>query len=166
MKQSSTVKTFLILTLSLLMLSSIAQISVASELPVPRFVSLKSKESNFRIGPSVNYPIKWVYVRRGMPIEIISEFANWRKVRDIEGEVGWIHHSLLSGKRNAIVIGNDNQPLRAKAESTIVEAYLEPGLIVAIDECEASLCKVKTEDYDGYVQKQALWGVYEDEIIN
>lgn len=134
--------------------------------PIPRFASLKSSESNFRIGPSVNYPIKWVYIKKGMPMEIISEFANWRKVRDIEGDVGWVHHSLLSGKRKAIIVGGENQPLFTSTTNNHIKAFLEPGLIVKIEECDIAFCKVDMESYNGYVAKQSLWGVYEEETIN
>jgi SH3-like domain-containing protein len=83
-------------------------------LALPRFVSLRSDEVNLRTGPGTNYPVEWVYVRRGLPVEIIAEFDNWRKVRDIEGTVGWIHKSLLSGKRMAVILGEEETraPLR------------------------------------------------------
>ena len=73
-----------------------------SGLPLPRFVSLKSGRVNSRIGPGVNYPVDWLYLKSGLPMEIIQEYDNWRRVRDSDGAEGWINQSLLSGKRTAI----------------------------------------------------------------
>ena len=65
-------------------------------LPVPRFVTLRADEVNLRTGPGEQYPIEWIYVRAGLPVEIIAEFGNWRRIRDFEGIEGWVFHSLLS----------------------------------------------------------------------
>ena len=75
----------------------------ASGLPVPRFVSLKAGRVNVRIGPGEDYKIAWVFTRPGLPIEVIQEFANWRRIRDSDGTVGWVFQSLLAGKRTAVV---------------------------------------------------------------
>ena len=73
-----------------------------SGLPLPRFVSLKSGRVNSRIGPGVNYAVDWMYLKPGLPMEIIQEYDNWRRVRDPDGAEGWINQSLLSGRRTAI----------------------------------------------------------------
>ena len=74
-----------------------------SGLPVPRYVSLKSDHVNVRAGPTKDNDVAWVYTRSGLPVEITAEFENWRRVRDSEGSEGWVHHSLLSGRRTAVV---------------------------------------------------------------
>ena len=76
----------------------------ASGLPVPRFVSLKADRVNVRSGPNKDQEVRWVYTRAGMPVEITAEFENWRRIRDWEGAEGWVYHSLLSGKRTAVVV--------------------------------------------------------------
>src|SRR6185437_12015887 len=75
-----------------------------SGLPIPRFVSLKSDKVNVRGGPNRDQEVRWVYTRAGMPVEITAEFENWRRIRDWEGSEGWVYHSLLSGKRTAVVV--------------------------------------------------------------
>ena len=75
----------------------------ASGLPVPRYVSLKSDHVNVRAGPTKDNDVAWVYTRAGLPVEITAEFENWRRVRDSEGAEGWVYHSLLSGRRTAVV---------------------------------------------------------------
>ncbi len=75
----------------------------ATGLPVPRYVSLKSEHVNLREGPSKDHATKWIYQRAGLPVEIIAEYETWRRIRDSEGAEGWVLHSLLSGKRTALV---------------------------------------------------------------
>ena len=91
-----------------------------SGLPVPRFVSLKSDRVNVRAGPNKDQEVRWVYTRAGMPVEITAEFENWRRIRDWEGAEGWVYHSLLSGKRTAVVVPklkNDLVPLYESADT-------------------------------------------------
>src|ERR1044072_3620785 len=74
-----------------------------SGLPLPRFVSLKADKINVRRGPSSEHQVAWVYQRKGLPVEITAEFENWRRIRDSDGEEGWVYQSMLSGKRMALV---------------------------------------------------------------
>ena len=77
----------------------------SSGLPIPRFVSLSADKVFVRTGPALRYPIKWVYQRENMPVEIIQEFDTWRKIRDMDGDDGWVHQSLLSARTPAIKAG-------------------------------------------------------------
>ena len=74
-----------------------------SGLPIPRFATLKSDEVNVRTGPGSRYPIDWVFKRKGMPVEIVAEFENFRKIRDWQGASGWVYQGLLTGKRSFII---------------------------------------------------------------
>ena len=87
-----------------------------SGLPVPRFVTLKGDEVNVRAGPGRRYPINWVFLRQEMPVEVVAEFDTWRKIRDFEGTEGWVHQSLLSGRRGALVLGEEIRDLRLDPE--------------------------------------------------
>lgn len=141
-------------------------------LPIPRFVSLKSGKANMRVGPGGKYQVAWLYKKKGLPIEIIQEFDNWRKVRDAEGNEGWMLHSLLSGKRTAIInpwesdktkgladLKSDDNP----ASSTI--AKVEPGVVAQVDYCGENFCHLTIGKKDGYISKANVWGVYPDELI-
>ena len=75
----------------------IAKTGIVTGLDIPRFVSLKSNDANLRIGPSINYPIEIKYVKQNLPIEIIEEFDVWRKVKDYDNNIGWLHKSLIKG---------------------------------------------------------------------
>lgn len=141
-----------------------------SGLPLPRFASTRSDPVNVRVGPGTRYEIAWTYVKAGQPVEIIQEFDTWRKIRDVEGDTGWVHQNLLSGRRVALVTpwANERTSLRRKAdESSGVRAWLGSGFLVGISACEMSWCKVEArgagKSYAGYVRQEKLWGVYPDE---
>ena len=75
-----------------------------SGLTLPRFVSLRASEVNMRTGPGTRYPIAWVYKQRNLPVEIVDEFDTWRRIRDWEGSEGWVHQSMLHGRRSIMVV--------------------------------------------------------------
>lgn len=137
-------------------------------LPVPRFVSLKSDEANIRMGPGLRYQIRWVYHRKGLPLEITAEFEQWRKVRDIDGDEGWLHQSILSGERTALVnIKQGTVPLLSKANGAApARAQLEYGVMVKLHSCEAEFCEAEAGDYKGWIARKHLWGIYPDEIFS
>lgn len=135
-----------------------------SGLPLPRFVSLAASEVNVRVGPSRRHKVKWIFKKRGLPVEIIAEFGNWRRVRDSDGEVGWIHGALLSGERTALVSPWAEEgvvPLRAEAAATAEPvAYLEPLVLTSVEGCDGSWCHVSVQRWRGAVPQRLLWGVY------
>ncbi len=140
-----------------------------SGLPLPRFVSLKSKKVNVRRGPGQKYDIAWQFRRSGLPVEIVQEFGNWRKIRDAEGDEGWIFHSLLSSERAVIVApwaGKETFDLRTSAsgETTII-AYLEARVISEIVQCDGQWCQIRGPGYNGWISQANLWGVYPDEQV-
>lgn len=138
-------------------------------LPVPRFVSLKSDRVNVRVGPSRDHDIAWTFVQSGLPVEIIQEFENWRRIRDWEGKQGWVFHSLLSGRRTALVTPwekSDLTPLRARSRSDAdIVAELEPFVLTSVTECAGGWCRVNGESYDGWLDQTRLFGVYPNESI-
>jgi len=140
-----------------------------SGLPLPRFVSLKSAKVNVRRGPGQQYDIAWKFARAGLPVEIVQEFDNWRKIRDAEGDEGWIFHSLLSGQRSVIVApwaGEQTFALRTRAsDDTAIIAYLEANVISQIVQCDGQWCRVRGRGYNGWISQDKLWGVYPSEQI-
>ena len=141
-----------------------------SALPVPRFVSLKSDKVNVRKGPSTDQSIVWVFSRAGLPVEVIAESDNWRRVRDSEGADGWVFHSLLSARRTVLVApwakGEERVPLySSKSTSSRAVAELQSGVLGNIVTCDGSWCELSVDDYSGYAQQYQLWGVYRGEEI-
>ena len=137
-----------------------------SGLPVPRFVSLKTSPVNMRGGPGEDHEVRWVYVRKGLPLEIIAEYDVWRRVRDADGTTGWIHKQMLDGRRTALVIGTENASLREKPnENAGIVAYGAPGLVAQLDECGEKWCRIEAKGYAGWVKREILWGILPGETI-
>ena len=137
-----------------------------TNLPIPRFVSLKAAEANVRRGPSLSHRIDWVFKRRDMPLEITDEFGNWRRVRDRDGAGGWMHYSLISGERT-VIVEEDMAALRLKPDPEAqVNARAEAGVIARLDECLATWCRIDADGYSGWVEKTSIWGVGQDEQKN
>jgi SH3-like domain-containing protein len=138
-------------------------------LPLPRFVSLKSDEVNVRRGPGEEYEVAFKFVRAGLPVEITQEFDNWRKIRDSEGSEGWVFHSLLAGKRTALVAPWEREgqfPAHSRAENDApVVAYLAPRVIADVEQCTGEWCAVSVQEYEGWVAQESLWGVYPREVF-
>ncbi|WP_028032084.1 SH3 domain-containing protein [Chelativorans sp. J32] len=143
-----------------------------SGLPLPRFVSLKSGRVNMRVGPGTQYAVSWLYLKPGLPIEIIQEYDNWRRVRDADGAEGWINQALLSGRRTAVVApwfkGKENAavPLLANPEENAREvAQVEPGVVGEVTLCNGSWCRINFAGHEGWMDQRAIWGVYPGETI-
>ena len=137
-----------------------------TNLPIPRFVSLKTGEGNVRRGPSLTHRIDWVFKRRGMPLEIVGEYGHWRRVRDRDGVGGWVHYTLLSGARTGLVEA-DLAALYARADlKAPVNARLEAGVIVSLDECALDWCRIHVEGLKGWMVKQDFWGARADEVFD
>ena len=137
-----------------------------SGLPIPRFASLKSDEVNVRTGPGSRYPVDWVFTRKNMPVEIVAEYENWRKIRDWQGASGWVYQGLLSGKRSFIVPAKPASLFKTPATSAAVVAKLEPEVVGEIRSCAGDWCRVRAGGVTGWVQRAGLWGVYKSEPIN
>jgi SH3-like domain-containing protein len=144
--------------------------NTTSGLPVPRYVSLKSDHVNVRAGPTKDNDVAWVYTRSGLPVEITAEFENWRRVRDSEGAEGWVYHSLLSGRRTAVVTMKSKSelaPLYDRADPTSgIAARLQAGVVAQVKRCGAGWCHVDGNGFDGWIQQERLWGVYADEKVD
>lgn len=145
----------------------------ATGLPVPRFVSLKAKKVNLRVGPGRDYAISWRFLKSGLPVEVIQEYDNWRRIRDADGAEGWVFHSLLSGDRSAIaapwmkgkgegVFVNMHSDSR---ETGAVIARLQPGVVVKLDECNGNWCHAEADGAEGWLSQAEIWGAYPGEAF-
>ncbi len=135
-----------------------------TNLPLPRFVSLKTDSGNVRRGPSLSHKIDWVFKRRNMPLEVTAEYGHWRRVQDKDGAGGWVHYALLSGAR-MVIVEQDLLPLYVKPDAeTKVNAYAEAGVVARLGSCSEVWCYISSDGYKGWADKTALWGVLADEL--
>ncbi len=132
-------------------------------LPVPRFVSLKFNEVRGRSGPSFNHAVKWRYQRTGLPVEVIGETPDWRRVRDPEGEVVWMHRRTLTGRR-AVWVKTDTRLHTRPDENASVIALVQTGAVLWLERCRSGWCRLQREKRRGWAQADAFWGVYPEEM--
>ena len=139
-----------------------------SGLPIPRFVSLRASEAYMRTGPGKQYPIKWTYQRPGLPLEVVKEYYEWRRVRDWQGAEGWMHASMLTNKRSIVVTG-EVRTLRAKPDAdSRALARIEGSVMGRLKTCPKSTewCRVDIGKAEGWLRRSELWGVYKDEEVD
>jgi SH3-like domain-containing protein len=140
-------------------------IGTVTGLPIPRYVTLRSSEVNVRAGPGSRYPIEWVFQRPDLPVEVVSEFDTWRKIRDVDGTEGWVHQSMLSGRRGVVVLGQIRTLHREPNGSAPAVARLEPGVIGKLEVCHDEWCEIEISGFDGWIHRSHIWGVRVDEAL-
>lgn len=129
-----------------------------TNLPLPRFVSLKGSEGNARRGPALSHRVDWVFRHAGMPLRVTAEYGQWRRVEDRDGAGGWVHYSLLSGVRTAVVEA-DMAELRTRPDqNAAVSARAEAGAVLKLDRCAGEWCDVTGGGVSGWLPRSALWG--------
>jgi SH3-like domain-containing protein len=135
-----------------------------NKLPIPRFAAIKSNEVNARVGPTIKSPIEWVFIKKGEPVEIIAEYEQWRQIRDIKGEGGWVHSSVLSGKRSVIIVGQEVIDLtKALNDKSKIVAKVSKNARCFLNKCKENYCQINCKNYTGWLAKEYLWGVYQQE---
>jgi SH3-like domain-containing protein len=144
-------------------------VAVAAQLPppdtLPRFASLRSDDVNLRVGPGETYPIEWVYQRKDMPVEIIEQFQNWRRVEDWQGSKGWVLDRMLIDKREVIVDGAVRPLYHEPDTAAPIVARAEPGVIARLVECRGAWCRIEAGGYRGWVERSQIWGVLPNEHL-
>ena len=116
-------------------------------------------------GPTRDHEVTWVYTRAGLPVEITAESDNWRRIRDWEGAEGWVYHSMLSGRRTALVNAKEKDELvplyePSRQRSADVVAQLQSGVLASVKHCTGTWCRIAGTGFDGWIAQERLWGVY------
>ncbi len=135
-----------------------------TNLPLPRFVSMKAAEGNARRGPSLTHRVDWVFKHEDMPLMITGEYGHWRRVQDVEGQGGWMHYSLLSGVRTVTFLTEKTNMRLQPNDASATKAFAERGAIARLDECSLEWCRVFSGRVKGWIRKETVWGVGSDEI--
>jgi SH3-like domain-containing protein len=133
--------------------------------PLPRFAALRAGEVNLRAGPGTEYPVEWVFMRRALPIEITAEYGQWRKIRDYDGSEGWVHKSLLTGRRSVLVTGAVRTLRDNPGPDATAIARAEPGVIGRLLACDGGWCEIEASGHKGWLPITHLWGVYNGEVV-
>ena len=137
-----------------------------TDLPLPRYVSLKAVEGNARRGPGMDYRVDWVFRHRSMPLRVTAEHGHWRRVEGSDGVGGWMHYALLSGVRT-VRVEEEMTPLYMQADTRApLVAYLEKGAIARLMQCSETWCRLNAQGTRGWARRAALWGVDAHEIVD
>ncbi len=131
----------------------------------PRFESLRWDKVNLRAGPGDQYPIRWVLTRKGMPVEVLDSFDVWRKIRDWQGSVGWVHERMLIGNRTVIVTGIERTLHADPNETAKPVARAEPGVVGRLLACRGAWCRIEAQGVKGWIERRAIFGVTLDEVL-
>ena len=135
--------------------------------PVPRWLSLKSSEVHARFGPGLDHRILWEYRVSGLPVQVIAETTEWRKICDPEGAVAWVHRSVVSSRRSVFNASAEEVPVRSgRSETSSVRARLSPRSLVSMDECEEGWCRVRAGRLRGWVRQSAVFGTQDRPLCN
>ena len=130
------------------------------------FVTLRANEVNARTGPAKRYPIDWVYTKKHYPLEVIDKFEHWRKIRDNDDNISWIHKSLLTRRRFVMITKQEALFYTDPTPFSIPLFKAEKKTIGSVIKCKPAWCMIKvSEDLEGWVSKDEIWGVYPEEII-
>jgi len=143
----------------------VASVAGAAERQLPRFASLRADEVNLRTGPGERYPIDWVLIRKGLPVEIVEEFDVWRKIRDFQGSEGWVHQRMLTGARNVLIEGGTRVLHVEPDPASPPVARAEAGVVARLIECRGPWCRVEAQGIKGWLKRAEVWGVYPDESV-
>lgn len=127
-------------------------------LPVPRFESLRYDDVYGREGPSFDHPILWRYRQRGLPVEVVAEDIIWRRVRDPDGDLVWIHQRGLEHRRTGMVVSAPVEVHRRPEPEAPTVAIAEPGVVFEIKDCRDGWMRVDGQRADGWVREGELWG--------
>lgn len=130
-----------------------------SGLPVPRWVTTKFATVNARGGPGDEHRKLWVYRVKGLPVQVVAETRDWRRVCDAQGGLAWVHKRTVDGTRGVLNLNAGPEPLLAKPQpGAAAQAYLAPGALAKLDRCKAGWCRVEAGGTKGWAPAAALWG--------
>ena len=121
------------------------------------FLSLKKDKVNVRYGPSFDFPVKYIYKKKNLPIQLIDKKENFRRIIDHKKNSGWIHISQLK-KANSVVLLRDKILFKNSTKFSMPIAKIRKGRLLIINKCKIKWCKVKTENFKGWIDKNYLWG--------
>lgn len=130
-----------------------------TKLPLPRYVSLRSNEINVRRGPGLDYRKDWVFHRSGLPVKVVDEYGDWRRIVDSDGAGGWVYHSLLSGRRTVLITAEMATLRDRPVETAVPVAKAEQGVVAQLRMCRARWCELEIKGVRGWALREQVWGI-------
>ena len=137
-----------------------------TNLPLPRYVSLRSSKINVRRGPGLDYRKDWVFRRAGLPVKVIEEYGDWRRIVDMDDAGGWVYHAMITGRRTVLITAENVIFRKKPVDTAAATARAEQGVVARLRQCAEDWCEIEADGYRGWVRKTAIWGVDPDEVID
>ncbi len=133
---------------------------------VYKFATIRSNQANARVGPGLQYPVSLLYIKKSEPIKILQESNHWRQIIDIDGDVSWIHVSLLSRKRSVIVKSSKPIFLLSSpfSDANCIAHVASEVRCDFLNYCSTKFCKVKCSSHKGWIERKSLWGINDNEF--
>src|SRR5690242_1236110 len=157
---------FVLRTAALLAAFSVPALAADTPAFVPHYVSVRGATANLREGPSYAHRILWVYQHKDYPLKEIATYDAWRKVKDVDGTVGWMHHTQLTDKRTVLFVGFTKSDLYETADPhSKVVAHAQPGVVAKLRACKPQFCEVEASGTEGWVDRRNIWGVDVGEVF-
>jgi len=130
-----------------------------SGLPVPRYLSLKYDPVNARQGPDEEHRLMWTYHAKGLPVQVVAETREWRRICDPNGDLTWVHKRTTDGKRTVMRVQPGDLPLLASPRAGArVTAYLRSQAVAGLDRCDKGWCRLRADGAKGWAPETAVWG--------
>ncbi|MEM7744939.1 MAG: SH3 domain-containing protein [Pseudomonadota bacterium] len=142
------------------------ELGAVTNLPVPRYVSLRSSRINVRRGPGLDYRKDWVFRRAGLPVQVVDEYGDWRRIVDKDQAGGWVYHAMITGRRTVVITADDVVFRKDPADTAAATAQAERGVVARLRKCGETWCEVEADGHRGWVPKTAVWGVDPGEIFD
>ena len=131
------------------------------------YASLRSDRVYLREGPTYQHRVLFIYKRKDYPVQVIATYENWRRVRDVDGTVGWISQMMLSDARTVLVTGKGHAAIRSQPYATAsLRAWADPGVVARLKACKPQFCEIAADGIRGWIDKNRIWGVVAGEIID
>jgi len=145
-----------------LLFALIAQPALAAH-----YASLRSDKVYLREGPTYQHRVLFIYKRKDYPLEVLAAYDSWRRVRDVDGTVGWVSQTMLSDVRTVLITGKGKASLRASAyPAAPIRAEAEPGVVAKLRACKPQFCEITAGGVTGWIDRTRIWGVDAGEIID
>jgi len=122
------------------------------------FLSLKKNKVYVRYGPGKDYPIKYIYKKKFLPVKVIDEKENFRRIIDHKKNSGWIHRIMLT-KPNSLIVLEEKIVFKKNSKFSKPIVKLEKGKLVNIKKCELNWCKIESDNYSGWIETKNVWGI-------
>jgi SH3-like domain-containing protein len=131
------------------------------------YASLRSDKVYLREGPTYQHRVLFIYKRKDYPVEVVASYESWRRVRDVDGTMGWISQMMLSDARTVLVTGKGHAAIRSQPYAAAsLQAWADPGVVAKLKACKPQFCEIAADGIRGWIEKTRIWGVDAGETID